>query len=36
MNVRKRIGALASLFLLEAIATQAEFRHIEMSVYGMD
>ena len=36
MNSRNRIAALAGVFLLAAIATQAEFRHVEMSVYGMD
>ena len=36
MNARNTIAALAGMFLLGAIATQAEFKHVEMSVYGMD
>jgi len=36
MSTRNRITTFAGLFLLGAIATHAEFRHVEMSVYGMD
>ena len=36
MSTRKRIATLAGLFFLGAVAAQAEFKHVEMSVYGMD